>query len=145
MRIRIFTLILLCSAVFVAGCDTMVSDGELVFRTDKPSYTAGDVVVVEVDNGLETEVGMNLCFAYLNLEKQLENGDWTPTHVYGNESENQVCTAALYLVQPGNSLSGTFHLPISQATGRYRITTDLELQGDRFEAETIPFVIASGP
>ncbi|MEM8486819.1 MAG: hypothetical protein AAF564_14800 [Bacteroidota bacterium] len=135
---RYFPLVLF--AAMMVGCELLGTDNTLVFKTDRDEYNPGQIVVVEVGNRLASPVGLNLCFTYLSLERQTDDG-WEPTSAYGGERPNTVCTAIQLAVRPGNSSTGTFHLPDNQGNGTYRITTRFEINNESVWANTNSFDI----
>ncbi len=134
-------LAILLILVIATGCDLVGAKNDLTFKSDREAYEAGEAVEVEVQNELRSEVGMNLCFVYLELETQTSDNNWVPTGAYGGDIPDLACTAILYRGSPGRSLSGVFHLPQNQPAGTYRFSTDLEVNNEFVRAQTNTFVI----
>ena len=102
------------AALTLAACGTATdSDLRLDITPDKPEYTAGSNVVLTVRNLGDEAVAYSFCT--WAVQRQTTAG-WVTV-----DSESVICPAAIYLVGPGQSVTGTIGLPENLASGRYRV------------------------
>jgi hypothetical protein len=96
---------------------------DVVLRTDAAQYAAGDSVRLTLENHTDAEIGHNLCFAGLQVER---NDEWIESPV----REDRVCTTILHLLSPHESASYGHRLPDELPPGRYRFQDRIELMGE---------------
>ena len=106
-------------------------------RTDSQIYSAGDTVKIELKAGPRT-VGYNLCFAYLTLQRQ-SDFDWEDAPMRSHR--NTACLSIQNLLQPFRRASGTLSLRPDLAPGLYRITHEIEVDGDRYLVASNTFTV----
>jgi hypothetical protein len=91
----------------------------LVLRTDRQSYSAGERVELTLRNETGEPLGVNLCLSTL---EQRRNGEWADAP----RQLEEVCTALLQLLEPGQTASHSFRLVPGLAAGEYRFRTRIE-------------------
>jgi hypothetical protein len=101
----------------------------IALSADKPSYSPGQQVKVTLTNTTQDGAGYNLCFAFLELQRQ--SGDNWET-VRGADlsppgSEVIACTTELRFLPPDQTVSGPAHLPADLPNGTYRLTHEVEV------------------
>ena len=139
---RLFScLIVIVFAYLGAGCAIVDVENEIRFETEKEVYSSGDEVAVRLENELYTQVGLNLCFAFLTLEQQSTSGKWERLSVGLGPGENTVCTAEMLRLAPGRATGGAAYLPVAQDPGTYRLSTQLEVDNESMEVVTNSFEV----
>lgn len=128
--------------VLLIGCslgdDANAVPGAVTFTTDQSDYTLGSTVTVTLSNGSGENVWCNLCFS--ELEQKQQNGGWKSVNAH------EVCQAYAVRVDPGDErryevgLVDDLDLPVPSV---YRITTDVEIEGEITTLTTDPFEIRS--
>jgi hypothetical protein len=104
------------------------------------AYSGGDQVRLTLTNRTATRVGYNICFAFLNIERD-EAGTWSPFRADLGPGGNVACTAQLHFMAPGASAEGVAHLPKDLKLGSYRITYEAEVDGTRVKTATEAFTV----
>jgi hypothetical protein len=125
MKIAWIILLTLAAAACTPGTaipdmDTarLAADG-LVLQTDRSSYAAGEPVQLTLRNETGGPLGVNLCLSTL---EQRRGGEWGEAP----RQFDEVCTALLQLLEPGQSASHTFTVAAGFPTGEYRLRTRIE-------------------
>lgn len=132
---------LLLIAMIFAGCSLVgdpgnTSDG-VTFMTEQDGYALGSTVTAMLANNSDEAVGYNLCFSALERK---QGDDW----VFAGPS--LTCQAIGLQLEPGEerrysvALVDSLDLPSS---GTYRITTDVEIEGEDTTLKTRPFSISA--
>lgn len=127
-RIHRLLVALLPLAVAVAGCSS-AKEG-LILSTDSKRYQPGGEIEVTLVNNSDESVGSNICFAFLTLEKRAR-GTWGTLPADLSPGPDVACTSELRLMQSGDSASGMATLPRNLEAGIYRLTTEVEVSGER--------------
>lgn len=107
--------------------------------------TPGAQVEVQLRSGT-SQTGVNLCVSFLQLEA-LSRGGWTPapeglTTADGGDETHAVCPADLWGLAPLRAAAQTVRLHEDLPPGTYRITTQVEVSGERRVVATRPFEVA---
>jgi hypothetical protein len=123
------------------GVDDQVMQAGISLRTNAQRYAPSDQPQVTLENHSQDQVGYNICFAFLKLERR-EAGTWQAFSANLGPGGNVVCTAELRLLQPGANASGRVYLPADLPSGTYRLTHDVEINGKRQKAATGGFEVA---
>jgi hypothetical protein len=89
------------------------------------SYRPGDQVVVTLQNNTSNIAGYNLCFAFLELQRQVSDS-WKSVRALG-PNRQAVCTTELRGLQPGTQADGRAYLPTTLSPGIYRIALRVEI------------------
>ena len=147
---RLLAVPVLLLALTLAACSNGVevrsnlplieSSGDVSFTTTTTSYQGGAIVEVRLVNGSDSEVGYNICFAFLSLERY-EGGGWSDTKKNLGPDEMTACTNELRIMQNGGSDIGKAYLPRDLAPGTYRLVHDAELDGERTTLATNSFTV----
>jgi len=132
---------LLLIATIFAGCNLVGGSGDtsngVTFTTEQDGYALGSTVTATLANSSDEAVGYNLCFSAL---ERRQGDDW----VFAGPSI--VCQAIGLQLKPGEesrysvTLVDSLNLPSS---GTYRITTDVEIEGEDIVLKTRPFSISA--
>ena len=138
---RTIPLLVILLFVFL-GCDSVGPEGsDIQFETSESLYNPGDQVSVTLDNNTASQLGLNLCFAFLTLERRTDSRSWEQVPVGLGPDENTFCTAIMHHIPPGSSSGGVAFLPDDLSAGTYRITTRLEIDGEPTQEETNTFEV----
>ena len=103
------------------------SDGTVSLAADAGRYAPGDKPTLTLRNGTEGQVGYNLCFAFVHLERR-EANEWKSVTANLGPGGNVACTSELRLLQQGASATGEVHLPGDLPPGTYRLTHRVEIE-----------------
>lgn len=108
---------------------------EVALRADADSFEPGATVSLTLRNESGEAVGYNLCFHEL---ERLEGGGWAPVTGAG-----QICTAVLYTLEDGRSVTYSVSLPSTLGEGVYRFRTSIHFvdRGESRDAVTGPFEV----
>ena len=117
-----------------------ISD-EVTLRTDSQTYAPGGRPKITLVNGSDSEVGYNLCFAFLELER-LDGGTWKKVSKSLGPGGNVDCTAELRLLAPGAMATGQPYLPSDLEPGTYRLVHKAEINRERTEVATNAFEVS---
>ncbi|MEX2401024.1 MAG: hypothetical protein WD423_09660 [Rhodothermales bacterium] len=123
------------------GCSVVGTNDDITLRTGTDTYAVGDEVRLRLENQSGSEVGYNLCFAYLDLQRRTGD-EWHDVTADLGPDDSVACTAELRTLAPGDEAAGLAHIPADLPGDSYRITHDVEVHG---EMQTIPsnsFVVA---
>lgn len=117
--IRVF----LCVAL-LSGCENLggifSSSDEADFYTDRAQYGSDEAITLTLSNRTAKKVlGYNLCSSTL---EEFRAGKWQPAAL-----ESWVCTAVLYLLDPGKQASFIFDLEKPIPAGVYRFKAKIEV------------------
>ncbi len=112
----------------------------LVFEAEQSRYTEGDTIRVRLINHSDAEVGHNLCFAFLMLERWT-GAEWVPLPTSLDPAPDVTCGSIQYLLRPGGEATGVAYLPRRIAGGTYRISVKAEVAGQNCRIATGPFLI----
>jgi hypothetical protein len=107
---------------------------DLELKTNARSYSASDMVRLQLFNRSTSEVGYNLCTSRL----EHRSGDaWTvmPDH--------RACTMELRILAPGDSAASQRTLDTTVAAGEYRLVAVLDAGGHVREVATAPFTVSA--
>lgn len=135
---RIYSAALVLAGTLAACTEigTVPEFQDVLYATDRATYTASDTIVVQLANRTRRMIGFNLCIS--RLERYA--GVWSPT---GRRGEH-VCTLQLDTRAPGGE--ATYREPASRmpGAGTYRLRTVVEspVGGRRIDVATPPFTIA---
>ena len=130
-----FPFLALAAAAALSGCSMFGGTlTDLVFETSATEYAPGDTVSVILENESDEAVGYNICFAFLELER---NGEVVPAGLGPDEST--VCQANLPGLAPGEVAEGVAYLPDDLEAGTYRLATEVEVGDDRQRVVTNSF------
>lgn len=111
---------LLCSCNFEGG---IFDSSNEEFYTDRAQYDGGETIALTLVNRDEKRVlGYNLCSSTL---EELHAGKWQPVIL----QEDWVCTAVLYLLDPGKQASFDFDYDRPMPPGVYRFKTKVVKNG----------------
>lgn len=127
-----YFLALLCAAL-LSSCSfadgIFSSSNEMDFFTDRAQYGGDEAISLTLANRDEKgSLGYNLCSS--TLEK-LHAGKWQAVA----PQEDWVCTAALYLLDPGEQASFVFDFDQPIPPGVYRFKTKIEINDKRERVE----------
>ena len=128
--------------IAIAGCAGGGSAVVANLSTDAGAYSAGDDVEIALRNDSDQDLGYNICYAFLLLQREM-GGEWQETQVGLGPEPDAPCTTQLNLLEPAASTQGTAYLPDDLPPGTYRISTMLEVEGVRTELHTEPFAVES--
>lgn len=110
--------------------------------TEATAYEAGDRVAVQLSNRTDQQIGHNLCFAFLTLERRTGTR-WTPADVSLAPGPNTACIGPLYRLAPGEAAEGAAYLPLDLPPGRYRLLANVEIARQALEIATNAFSVES--
>ena len=113
--------------------------GEVTLRADATRYAPGDKPKLTLSNNSEGDVGYNLCFAFIDLERN-EGGTWKPVTAHLGPPDT-ACTAPLFLLKPGATANGELILPTDLAPGTYRLVHKSDIEGARQPIATDAFEV----
>ena len=127
-------LICVTACLTIAGCEqpmpqgptidasqASASDLPIMIATEAASYAAGATVAIFLTNRTGRPVGYNLCRAS-TLEVLSGDGDWRRV----NYEFEQVCTAELRVLAPGQTAPFRFKTEQRLRAGKYRVRTTLQ-------------------
>jgi hypothetical protein len=104
----------LLAVVALAACESATSSRlRLDITPDKTEYTTGSDVLLTVRNLGDEPVTYSFCT--WTIQRQTVSG-WVEV-----DSEAVICPAAILLLAPGQSATGTIGLPDDIPSGRYRV------------------------
>jgi hypothetical protein len=130
----------------VLGGGTLLTIGSVgpSLRTQTSAYEPGDLVDVQLRNGL-LPAGYNLCFPFVMLQVYEAEGWETVAADLGPPDEDLVaCTGELRPLPPLGGAQTTIHLPSDLPPGEYRVFHELEVRGDRRAVATDSFTVGVG-
>ena len=125
-------LLIILFAISFIGCNNVTSNDEASaieeveatlraasdFSTDKVTYKAGDIVVLQLENKSNENIGYNLCSAQLEQQK-VTNWEIVPS--------DRMCTAVVYTLEPGKSTTYEIKLDDNMAAGEFRFIAEIHL------------------
>ena len=115
------------------GCGSSATGPSgLRLTTDRPSYAAGDTVVVSVANDGRSDVVYGACPAYA-----VERRDGLGWRAAAAPPPSRPCIAIGYLLPPGGTTAVRAALPAALAPGRYRVRFAGAFQGAVTSAFTL--------
>lgn len=135
--IAIPTLMVALSACDASDPSTPLS---LSFQTSAVFFSPGSEVNSQLENNSDRAIEYNICFAFLHLEQQNNDG-WTPVAIGLGPDENAACTAQLNSLPAGDTAETTAYLPSDLDQGTYRLTTEVEVSGERRRIVTNSFEV----
>ena len=134
MKRASFVLALILPAL---ACDDVSFGGpdDIVLRTDRAQYAAGDTAILRLVNRSGESIGYNLC---LHLVQHETDDGWVDT-LYAN---GDGCTLQMYLLRHGDSDTYPAALDREAPAGSYRFRARVYLGGnDEFSVYSSRFEI----
>lgn len=140
MRVRFIVLTTALIAIVSMSCGKERGVPGPYLSASSDSYAPGDQVTVEIRNGGAVDVGYNICYAFLTLERQVADA-WEQLQVGLGPEPQAPCTTQLDLLAPGARDEATAYLPHDLGPGTYRIATGVEIGPELAVLETEPFEV----
>lgn len=125
----------------LVGCDSFEAQNEISFETAETVYSAGEQVDILLENNSKKDIGLNLCFAFLSLERQVSSEGWESLSANLSQDPDTACNANMLIISPAMTNGGVAFLPDDQPPGVYSIVTDIEIENNRHQVRTNVFEI----
>lgn len=140
MKVPVQTLFVAMVLLASVSCERGAPEDGPRLLAESSLYEPGDRVTVEIRNEGTSEVGYNICHAFLTLEREVGH-QWEEMQVGLGPEPDSPCTAQLNLLEVGARDVADAFLPADLRPGTYRITTGIEVGPQLVVLQTDPFEV----
>lgn len=132
--------LLLPGCAAIAGCMGGPTAREAVLSTDEDVYAPGARVEIELTNATSAAIEYNICFAFLSLERPIDDG-WQRVEASLGPEPDAACTLELRRLAAGSDAESEVFLPDDLPSGSYRLATEISMGNAMVVLESDPFEV----